>query len=409
MATLKQNTASGIWRVRFWYSGRQFFRSCETTEEKVANQVLTRVEETLGLLKTGRLTLPSNADGEGVGDFIVSGGKVTAKTTIKETHALKQVVADYFASTPTGAKSENSLATERTHLDHFVEILKGTTPIDSIGVAELQTYVTKRSKQSGIRGRKVQPETLRKELVTFGTMRRWAKARGWCHGEIDRKAIKLPKGTEKPPFRTWTEIETIVKKGGLTDVEQRDLWDCLFLCEKEVGDFLAFVEKHGKAPWLHPALAIAALTGARRSEIMRSEIRDFDFTRGIATLREKKRQHSKSMSYRTVEIHPRLATILQAWFANHPGGKYTVCVQPNTPIAPDEALRTFEQTVAGSKWKVLRGWHVLRHSFCSICAMKGLRESTINSWMGHETESMRQRYRHLFPDVRQAEMGRAFS
>jgi integrase len=408
MATLKKSTA-GIFRVRFRYFGKQFFRSCETTEEKVANQVLTRVEETLSLLKTGRLTLPPDVDGEGVGDFVVSGGKVTGKTIIKETHPLKQVVADYFASTPAGAKSANSVATERTHLDHFIEILTGAIPIDSIGVAELQNYVTKRSKENGIRGRKVQPETLRKELVTFGTMRRWAKARGWCQGEIDRKTIKLPKGTEKAPFRTWAEIETIIKKGGLTDVEQRDLWDCLFLTEKEVGNFLTFVEKNGAAPWLYPALAIAALTGARRSEIMRSEICDFDFTRGIATLREKKRQQSKSMSYRTVEIHPRLATILQAWFANHPGGKYTVCIKPNTPLVPHEALRTFEQTVAGSKWAVLRGWHVLRHSFASICAMKGLRESTINSWMGHETESMKQRYRHLFPDVRKAEMGRAFS
>ena len=126
--TRNKTRLSGIWRVRFRYSGRQFFRSCETTEEKAANQVLTRVEETLGLLKTGRLTLPPDVDGEGVGDFIVSGGKVTAKTTIKETHTLKQVVADYFASTPAGAKSDNSIATERTHLDHFVRILKAHHP-----------------------------------------------------------------------------------------------------------------------------------------------------------------------------------------------------------------------------------------------------------------------------------------
>ena len=114
------------------------------------------------------------------------------------------------------------------------------------------------------------------------------------------------------------------------------------------------------------------------------------------------------MSYRTVDIHRRLAPILQTWFANHPGGKYTVCVEPNTAISPGEALRTFDRTAAGSKWKVLRGWHVLRHSFASICAMKGLRESTISKWMGHETESMKQRYRHLFPEVTKAEMGRLF-
>jgi integrase len=406
MATLNQ-LGSGVWRVRFWFGGRQFHRSLETDEEKVAIGLLANVEETLRLLKIGRLTIPPDVGD--IGTWIVSGGKTTEKPKAKEVHTLKDVVTDYFASTPAGAKSDNSVATEHTHLDHFVRILHATTLIDSIGVAELQAYVTKRSREKGIRGRKVQPETLRKELVTFGTLRRFAKARGWCDGEIDRKAIKLPKGTEKPPFQTWKEITAIIEKGGLTDVEQRDLWDCLFLNEKEVGDFLGFVEKHSRTLWLHPAIAIAALTGARRSEILRSEIRDFDFGRGIVTLREKKRVHSRSMSYRTVDIHPRLETIIKAWFANHPGGKYTVCAKPNTPVTPDEALRAFEQTMSGSKWKVLRGWHVLRHSFASIYAMKGVRETTISKWMGYETDAMKQRYRHLFPEVTKAEMGKAFS
>ena len=355
------------------------------------------------------MTLPPDVDSEGLGSFVVSGGKATANVAIKENHPLKEVVADYFASTPAGAKSDNSVATERTHLDHCIRILPAGTTIDSIGVAELQAYVTKRSREPGIRGRKVQPETIRKELVTFGTLRRFARARGWCEGEIDRKAVKLPKGMEKPPFQTWTEITAIIDKGGLTDEEQRDLWDCLFLSEKEVLDFLVFVENHGTAPWVYPALAIAAFTGARRSEILRAQVRDVDFDRGVVTLREKKRVHSRSMSYRTVDLHEKLATVIRAWLANYPGGKYIVCAQPNTPVAPDEALRAFEQTMAGSKWRVLRGWHVLRHSFASICAMKGLRESTTGKWMGHETEAMKQRYRHLYPDVTKAEMARLFS
>jgi integrase len=206
----------------------------------------------------------------------------------------------------------------------------------------------------------------------------------------------------------WEEIEAEVKKGGLTDAQQADLWDCLFLREKEVLDFLAFVEKNGKAPWLHPALAIAAFTGARRSEILRSEIKDFDFNRDVLTLREKKRDHTKRATYRTVDLHPRLRAIVKGWLASHPGGKYTICSEPNTVVAPDEALRTFEATMADSKWDKLRGWHVLRHSFASISAMKGLRESTISKWMGHETEAMRQRYRHLFPEVTKEEMSRLF-
>ena len=402
MATLDQ-LDSGVYRVRFRFGGKQYFRSLETDNEKTAAGMLATIDETLGLVKTGRLPIPS--DVEDVGAFIVSGGKVTAKPKAKETHTLKDVVTAYFASIPAGAKASNSLTTERSHLHHFVKILKPTTLIDSIREPELQAYVTKRSKDKGIRGRKVQADTIGRELVTFGTLRRWAKVRGWCAGEIDRKQIKLPKSEEKPPFQTWKEIEAIVKKGGLTEEEIRDQWDRLFLSEKEVLDFLTFVEKHGKAPWLYPALAIAALTGARRSEILRSETQDFDFTRGVATIREKKRVHTKSMTYRTVDIHPRLGPILQTWFADHPGGKYTVCVQPNTAISPGDALRTFERTVADSRWKVLRGWHVLRHSFASICAMKGLRETTISKWMGHETEAMKQRYRHLYPEVTKAGNG----
>ena len=192
----------------------------------------------------------------------------------------------------------------------------------------------------------------------------------------------------------------------MTDVQQKDLWDCLFLREAEVLEFLAYVETKGN--WLYPAIAIAAFTGARRSEILRSEIRDFDFDRKVLTLREKKRDHSKRTTSRRVNIHPRLAAILKAWLANHPGGKYTVCVQPNVQLRPEDALQTFEKAVAGSKWTKLRGWHVLRHSFASISAMKGLRETTISKWMGHETETMKQRYRHLFPEAMEEEMGRLF-
>ena len=172
MATLKQHR-SGAWRIRFWFGGKQYFRSLDTDVRKTADQTLASVEELLGHLNTGRLTVPPDVDN--VGAWIVSGGKVAVKPKVKEVHPLKDVIDDYFASIPEGAKSENSLLTERIHLNHFKDILKGSTPIDSIGVAGLQDYVVKRSKDAGIRGRNVQPETIRKEMVTFGTLRRFAK------------------------------------------------------------------------------------------------------------------------------------------------------------------------------------------------------------------------------------------
>lgn len=51
------------------------------------------------------------------------------------------------------------------------------------------------------------------------------------------------------------------------------------------------------------------------------------------------------------------------------------------------------------KWQVLKAWHVLRHSFISCCASRGVDQRLIDKWVGHTTEEMRRRYRHLTPSA----------
>ena len=53
------------------------------------------------------------------------------------------------------------------------------------------------------------------------------------------------------------------------------------------------------------------------------------------------------------------------------------------PITADDAGTYFVLTVQGSKWAVLRGWHVLRHSFASNLAAKGVDQRFIDEFMGH--------------------------
>ena len=62
------------------------------------------------------------------------------------------------------------------------------------------------------------------------------------------------------------------------------------------------------------------------------------------------------------------------------------------------AAHTGYQTLLGSKWEKLRGWHVFLHSFCSNCASAGVDQRMINTWVGHQTAEMMRRYRHLIPD-----------
>jgi integrase len=57
----------------------------------------------------------------------------------------------------------------------------------------------------------------------------------------------------------------------------------------------------------------------------------------------------------------------------------------------------FKRTLAGSKWAVVKGLHTLRHSVASCLAAAGVDQGLIDDMLGHVSEEMRRRYRHLTP------------
>jgi len=164
--------------------------------------------------------------------------------------------------------------------------------------------------------------------------------------------------------------------------------------------------------------ATAAYTGARRSELLRLRIADIDFGRKTILVSERKRVRGRT-STRRVPLSPKLKPILKEWLAIHPGGQMLFMQGVDvfrsksdrsepTPVTPDEAHDHLQRTLASGKWKVLKGWHVFRHSFVSNCAAKGVDQRLIQAWAGHQTEAMSARYRHLFPDQQQAAIARVF-
>jgi len=173
------------------------------------------------------------------------------------------------------------------------------------------------------------------------------------------------------------------------------------------------------SPNIYPMFALAAHTGARRSEILRSRRADFDDE--TVVIRERKKSKSKH-TMRRVPLSPALRQAVRDWLSLHPGGPFAFCLpdEPHIdgdgsvgkdatrPILPDEAHEIFKRTLAGSKWSKLRGWHVLRHSFISNCAMKGIDQRLIDSFVGHTTEEMRRRYTHLFPSSKRAAIETVF-
>jgi integrase len=106
---------------------------------------------------------------------------------------------------------------------------------------------------------------------------------------------------------------------------------------------------------------------------------------------------------------------MQEWFKSHPGGSYTIVgplrmrgrsdKKDFVGMTPNEAHHHCKFTLKDGKWKVLRGFHVLRHSFGSNLARSGkVSRDTIAKWMGHTTEEMKDLYQHLFPQDGQSQI-----
>jgi hypothetical protein len=73
--------------------------------------------------------------------------------------------------------------------------------------------------------------------------------------------------------------------------------------------------------------------------------------------------------------------------------------QPSGPITSDEAHDHLKRTLSNSRWSVIKDWHIFRHAFVALCASRGVGRRLIDEWVGHTTEELRRRYRHLYPLV----------
>jgi integrase len=408
MASFDHDAASGNYHIRFRFGGKPFKRALRLEDEKEAARVCGVVEEAIKDVKRGRLAIPPGAE---VGAFLLSGGKIdgTRQPVSKPCQGTPSALfATYERDLTAGSKEDNSLATERIHRRHLLGHFRKSA-IAGIDHQAIQGYVNIRSAAG------VTAVTIRKELATLRMIWNWGVHNGHVNIPLPwkMKRLKFPKGTRREQFQTWEQIgrkvESLRRAGELTEERESRLWECLYLDEAQVKDCLEHVRRNAAYPFVHPMFAFCAYTGARRSEILRSELSDWDLANGTVDIRQKKEDSSQEYTLRQVPIHPALSEVMRVWFDRHPGGPFTICTQNQKQIGPRMATKYFTAVLAGSKWSILRGFHVFRHSLASIMASQGIDQRIINEILGHSTEEMVRRYRHLSPQKREQAMGQLFA
>jgi integrase len=441
MAALQKRNRS--FRLIFWFQGKQHTFTLGRVKEYEAEDTAVQVGKLIRAVEEKRVKVPAGLDiTTFVRQRLAAFDRETDDTPEPPPQPRNQttlgILRDrYIATHANGTIEANSLDTVRLHFAHFCRFLGDGFPLHELSLQQLQDYINRRARKG------ISPVTMRKELSTIRAAWNWGEPMKLTSGPFPAKGLRYPKGKEKLPFMTRAQIER-EKENGHEDLDE--LWECLYLELPDIEELLSYVKENGTQPFIYPMVAVAAYTGARRSEMLRALKTDVDFIGGSVLVREKKRARDKQTS-RRVPLSTSLAGILKDWLAAHPGGKYLFCLSGEVarskkrsrttghkgegtratslkgrmagvkarterpasgPLTKDEAHDHFKRTLAGGKWEVLRGFHVLRHSFISACASKGVDQRLIDEWVGHTTEEMRKRYRHLYPSVQQDALNRVF-
>jgi integrase len=428
MASIQERR--GTYRVIFRFHGKQYFVmigkvSADEAEAAQVNYLLMR-------LKQGLIEMPP---GVNIVEFVQHDGKPPAPATPVSASRKAITLAelrDRYLKTRVVGREKNTLYTDRIHFKHLVATLGEKFPLEGLSQTDLQRHVESRA------GLGISPVTIRKEITTLRTAWHWAAHAGLLGGEYPNKGLIYPKDDEPPPYQTREEIERQVAAGNLTEEEVDELWSALYLRPHEIAEMLEHVRAHARHPWIYPLACMAAHTGARRSELIRMQVADVDFKGGSVVIREKKRVKGKR-STRRAPLTPLLTEALQAWLTVHPGGPPLFCqsgelarskkrsrttghqngegrattlkgraasvkkrdrLPAPQPLTVGEIHGHFKRTLAGSKWEVVRGLHTLRHSVASCLAAAGVDQRIIDDMLGHVSEEMRRRYRHLTPEYK---------
>jgi integrase len=428
---------NGSTRIVFRHNGRRHKFTIGDVDAQTAEIYRSSTDELLRLLKRNFVSVPA---GSSIEDFMYHRGKPPEKPAATNGQAEQsltlETLRDTYYRSQQKKLEQTTLIGISLHFRHLVRILGGANRVADLKRADLQRYVDKRSQEwidpnvyrrkrrekeatrprrnfTKPRPSKAEPPdkpkrhpsaaTIKKEIVTLRTAWNWARRHLELAPEFPGTRLDYAKIAEGLPFMTWDEAERRIAAGDDPD----EVWGCVYLRPREIAELLAWVSKRPVSPWVYPIFCFAAHTGTRRSEIVRVLPSDVDLASGGVTIREKKRDKTRTTT-RRVPLTPFLKDVLADWVQRRGNGKMLFCKDNGQAILPGEITNYFIRTLRTGKWNVLRGMHVFRHSFISAMASKGIDQRIIDSFVGHCTDEQRRRYAHLYPDVQQHAMQSVF-
>lgn len=238
-------------------------------------------------------------------------------------------------------------------------------------LSEIDTALVERFK-ARLAASKLKPKTVNNILACLGKMLHTAEEWGYATAEPRIRLLKVPE--QRPDF----------------------------LSESEEARLLRAAEARG-GYWLVMVL-LGLQAGLRIGEILALRWCDLEFEstadrpHGSLTVRQSAWygmvSAPKNGRERTVPLTARLHETLLGH--RHLRGEFVVCTEEGRLLRQDDVDSGLRAACRRGSVRPM-GWHLLRHTFASRLAQRGVPLQAIKELLGHSTLSMTLRYAHLAP------------
>ena len=326
--------ASPFYYYRFTFEGREHSGSTQTTDAKLARQILskkyTQAVEGRHLDKVKKKDVPTL---EAYSEEYLAGHALTKRTCGDDASILKKSIRPAF----------------------------GRRRLDEIAPSDVERWRNTRMKAKKQRGEgTMSPASIRLEMALLKTIMGLAVR----DGHINRNPVSLvamPKvNNARDRVIAPAEYRRLAKQAGEAKVASR-------------------------APYMKLALVLGYETGMRRGEILGLSWRDLQRRSGFAYLAD-----TKNGTHRWVPLNQAAREALRAW----PRRTDTDAVFARPNGKPILDIRKAWATICQEARVEDARFHDLRHTFTTRALESGMDIRTIMAITGHKDASMFQRYSH---------------
>jgi integrase len=336
MRTYKE-PKTGRWYIDYFFRGERI-RYKAGSSQRAADRLRLRIESEINAGKHNPVAVREEVRGGGKGAATLGG-----------------LVQAFLGSYKSRGGTDFYRSRAKAWLTHFGV----DTPLSQIGPLQVEQFKNERGKVVGA-------GTVRQDLISLGTMFRWAMGKGLA-SENPADPIRV----RRPPAPHHREVF-------LSDDQVKHLLEC---CPRDIRRLVAWLVE----------------TGMRLGEPLKLRWKDLDAPTGWVYVHPGKTGKPRRIPY-TVELQA-----IAGSAPRHLRSELVFCDAQGAPLQNYEASKQIKAAMIRAGIKDASA-HTLRHTFASRLAARGVPMKAIADLLGQNVATTTARYMHLQPQALRAAM-----